>query len=140
MVQGMCRRCQCILACRAPGSPQVQGDRAVTGRTVSRWSRRPGKRRPPVTSALVTNAAWMGGDHPQGGGGRFDFSLMRGSSENLCPTSCCQQKPADIKAQSYGDAQTELHVGAAEVAQLAGDDRLTLGAGDPLHRQHDVVD
>ncbi len=81
----------------------------------------------------------MGCDHPQGCGARFDFSRTRDSSEDLGPIPCYRQKPADIKAQSYGDAQTELHVSAAEVAQLAGDDRATLGTGHPLHRQHDVV-
>src|SRR5437879_8430380 len=50
------------------------------------------------------------------------------------------QELFDLNAQAGCDAQAELDIGTAEVAELARDNRVAFGAGDALHRGDDVVD
>ena len=57
----------------------------------------------------------------------------------LGSTPYCRQEAGDINPQSCGNPHTELPISAAEVGQLAVNDRLALGTGNPLHRHHDVV-
>src|SRR5215470_3248722 len=50
------------------------------------------------------------------------------------------QELVDLNAQAGGDAQTELDIDTAEVAELACDNCVAFGASDALHRGDDVVD
>src|SRR5215471_4712230 len=50
------------------------------------------------------------------------------------------QELFDLNAQAGGDAQTELDIDTAEVAELTRDNCVAFGASDALHRGDDVVD
>src|SRR5206468_9146137 len=50
------------------------------------------------------------------------------------------QELSDLNTQAGCDAQAELDIGTAEVAELARDNRVAFGASDALHRGDDVGD